>query len=495
MNETDTSPEKEHAVTNDEKKENSDTNCFEFGAHFKYNDLCLVLAHLVSNTKPIQCVALSKKEEQKKEAIEVKSRNFNVNYVVKNSHYYFNEHKIITKDNKTNINKKGVIHGERILNALHNNNIKVIKTNKNRVNAFKENNRHNIHSNSKAPKSTSNPKKANTKPISIVKIDLKNKTNTVGKKSKSQNVIKNNIIKQKNNDIIKRKAYSSSNSKKKTSNFPLQYAEIQLDNSNPKRIATVNCIKSMVKKSLRQLGMNSVNKSKSKSTSKGNSTKKYSTIEGKSRNNNIKKMSHLQTDNNVKKVNKVNRPSSHKKNTSNTQQKKLNYKDIHDKVSSIKQNIQITSNKFHTLNYTKKEIKYPSSSKIVKTTPNSLCTSQNNAKPNSNITISIDVSVNDKVSIRNKRAIIKNHILTSSINKMQKHIEQLYQNNSKINSKVRSHNNTNIYTNSTMNESSKDNQNNSFLNKNRLPITLGKYEGYQISKKKYNNVSKKTKDI
>ena len=282
---------------------------------------------------------------------------------------------------------------------------------------------------------------------------MKNKTNTVGKKSKSQNVIKNNIIKQKNNDIVKRKAYSSSNSKKKTSNFPLQYAEIQLDNPNPKRIATVNCIKSMVKKSLRQLGINSVNKSKSKSTSKGNSTKKYSTtIELKSRNSNIKKMNHLQTDNNIKKVDRL---SSHKKNTSNTHQKKLNYKEIKDKVSSINQNIRVT-NKFHTLNISKKEIKYPSSSKIVKTTPNSLCTSQNNAKPNSNITISIDVSDNnDKVSIRNKRAIIKNHILTSSINKMKKHIEQLYQNNSKTKNQVRSHNNTNLYTNPNIIDSSK----------------------------------------
>ena len=492
MNETDTSPEKEHVVTNDEKKENSDINFFEYGAHFKYNELCLVLAHLANNKKPTQCITLSKKEEKKKESIEIKSRNFNVNYVVKNSNYYFNEHKIITKDNKTNINKKGVIHGERILNALHNNNIKVIKTNKNRVNAFKDNNHHNIHNNSKAPKSTSNPKKTNAKPISIVKIDLKNKTNTVGKKSKSQNVIKNNIIKQKNNDIVKRKAYSSSNSKKKTSNFPLQYAEIQLDNPNPKRIATVNCIKSMVKKSLRQLGINSVNKSKSKSTSKGNSTKKYSaTIELKSRNSNIKKMNHLQTDNNIKKVDRL---SSHKKNTSNTHQKKLNYKEIKDKVSSINQNIRVT-NKFHTLNISKKEIKYPSSSKIVKTTPNSLCTSQNNAKPNSNITISIDVSDNnDKVSIRNKRAIIKNHILTSSINKMKKHIEQLYQNNSKTKNQVRSHNNTNLYTNPNIIDSSKDNQNNSFLNKNRIPITLGKYEGYQISKKKYYNIAKKPKN-
>ena len=132
MNETDTSPEKEHVVTNDEKKENSDINFFEYGAHFKYNELCLVLAHLANNKKPTQCITLSKKEEKKKESIEIKSRNFNVNYVVKNSNYYFNEHKIITKDNKTNINKKGVIHGERILNALWNRDIyteRVVKLN------------------------------------------------------------------------------------------------------------------------------------------------------------------------------------------------------------------------------------------------------------------------------------------------------------------------------------------------------------------------------
>ena len=56
--------------------------------------------------------------------------------------------------------------------------------------------------------------------------------------------------------------------------------------------------------------------------------------------------------NNIKKVDRL---SSHKKNTSNTHQKKLNYKEIKDKVSSINQNIRVT-NKFHTLNISKKEI-------------------------------------------------------------------------------------------------------------------------------------------
>ena len=77
---------------------------------------------------------------------------------------------------------------------------------------------------------------------------------------------------------------------------------------------------------------------------------------------------------------------------------------------------------------------------------------------------------------------------------MKKHIEQLYQNNSKTKNQVRSHNNTNLYTNPNIIDSSKDNQNNSFLNKNRIPITLGKYEGYQISKKKYKKKTKKPKN-
>ena len=420
MNEySDNSSEEE---INDNNNDDSDIKLYEHGAHFRYIDLCIELESLVKETK----VREDKGKKEKKKVI--KSRNMNINNpVIESNNNYENNNNYVNRYNKTSINKNALGHGERILSLIQKKKI----DNNIRMNKFQNRN-----------KSTSNPKKK------IQKMPVK-----------SQNVIKNNKI-----TSIKRKSYSSSNSKPKPNKFTLQYGKIK-DN---KTISTVNCIKSLVKNHFNFMTLNTNKKQSSKSKSKS----KEKTIDiKKSRNaktsNTNNHTTHLKTYNNV-----LTKPKRNETKSNN-----INFKEIFNKLSNLKNSITLSS----TIKSNHKVIKQPKKREHDITQNKHLKYSSPSFKiqrlKTPNVTVSIDVNVKKDNCSRNQSNSIKNHILTSSINRMKKQIEQLYtklnysntiqfkKKKQIISSKTRSHNNTNLY-----NDTSKLNytDGHSFLQKNKV---------------------------
>lgn len=475
MNEySDNSSEEE---INDNNNDDSEIKLYEHGAHFRYVDLCVELERVV---KEIKGKENKGKKEKKKE---IKSRNMNINNVVRDSNInYDNNNNDINRYNKTSINKNGIGNGERILNN--------IQRNKNEIN-IRMNKFQNKNNPKKVAKSTSNPKKKiNKMPLSMIKA---NKEKVNNKKANSQNILKN-----KKNTSIKRKAYSSSNSKSKPNKFTLQYGKIKEHNNDNKTISTVNCIKSLVKNQFNYMTLNTNKKTSSKSKQKTIDIKK-------SRNTNNTtnlKVSHLKTYNNV-----LTKP---KRNHIETKSNNINFKEIFNKLSNLKNSITLSS----TIKSNHKVIKPQPKQERDITQNKHLKYSSPSFKINKlktpNVTVSIDVTSKNENSSRNQSNSIKNHILTSSINRMKRQIEKLYtklnysntiqlkKKKQIISSKTRSHNNTNIY-NKHIDDNSKLNYTDchSYLQKNK---TSCNYKGntklsnifHKDLRKKLANLSKIT---
>lgn len=526
---------------------NSNYKTFEFGAHFHYAELYEILLHIVNKSNSFHCQSLisnaNPKPRKKTKDKEIKSRNFDLNNYVRNNNYFFDNHSNLTNlprskqksNNKTSINQHAIIYGERLLNPFFNKNThdKDVKNNNNiRTNNFKqtkENKKFSSTKSKKEAKSSSNPRKENKKQPKINKLPQQKS----GIKAKSQNIFKKKVCTKISSVVVKRKAYSTSNSKTKHLKFPLSYGNgtksNNTHNDNNNTISTVSCVRSLVMKkkinflttkTMKNNNKNLITLSKPKN-SKTPSQNKVIVKSQKSRNIktiiNKTKVNHLQTYNNSKhqQKQKKKKMSNHKQILQNFYEKLINMQNnclsnMAFSRSPSQKNKKAKKVEKQTTNINNKYLKYSSPSLKLKTTNyrdnNDTIKTQNNTTYNikqttPNVTVSIEVPFKqDNITSRNHNNSIKNQILTSSINKMKKQIEQLYNNlnfsynihlkkKKKIihNTKTRSHNNTNINnSHSTLKKPLEDseynnntvNRNSSFLQKKK---NIPKYNNSRLS--------------
>ena len=170
--------------------------------------------------------------------------------------------------NKTSNNNHAIFYGERLLNPFFNKKInRDVKNNHIiRINNFKqtkENKNFILIKGKKEAKSSSNPRKENKKQITKINEHPQQKSGT---KAKSQNILKKKICTKISSIAVKRKAYSSSNSKTKHLKFPLSYGNNNKKNNTHNdndTISTVNCVRSLVmKKRLNFLTINTMKNNK-----------------------------------------------------------------------------------------------------------------------------------------------------------------------------------------------------------------------------------------
>lgn len=501
---------------------NSNYKTFEFGAHFNYTELYEILYNIENKSnQPIINNANSKFKKKSKDK-EIKSRNFDLNNYVRNNNYFFENHNNLTNlprnmqkcKNKTSNNNHAIFYGERLLNPFFNKKInRDVKNNHIiRINNFKqtkENKNFILIKGKKEAKSSSNPRKENKKQITKINEHPQQKSGT---KAKSQNILKKNICTKISSIAVKRKAYSSSNSKTKHLKFPLSYGNNNKKNNTHNdndTISTVNCVRSLVmKKRLNFLTINTMKNNKNLITfskprnPKTSSQNKVIIKSQKSRNIktiiNKTKVNHLQTYNNSKPQQKKNKKkiSAHKQILHNFYEKLLNIQknclcNMTLSSSPSQKNKKEKKNEKQTTNLNNRHLKYSSPALKIKTINYrdnfEIAKSQNNTtyhikQTTPNVTVSIEVPFRkDNMTSRNHNNSIKNQILTSSINKMKKQIEKLYNNlnfsynihlkkKKKIihNIKTRSHNNTNINnSHSTMKKPLEDSDyNNNIVNRN-----------------------------
>ena len=462
-----------------EEKENK--NIYEYGAHFKYQDLYNKLFILKKKSDNLNLLKNTYNSLNDPNIIPGKSRNIQLNNRIRSINIYLKEknknknvnkaHNLKVKTNKTSF----LLKSERI-KSLNKQIEKVIKEKKNK----KENKNNYINNKKKENKSSSHPKRStlvnftnqyknkknsitNKKSISSSKstrdnYKIKSNRNYINKNSKLnfQNL---NIIIHKQN-INNKKAHSTS--QKKINKLKLNYGKtINNNQKNSVTVTTSKSIKKIGKNNIELFPINFMNKNmKSKSISNEKKSNKLINQKlEKSRNNNIKYKDN--TFISIKKKKYISQNNSLKRNSKSnpiTNRKKYEYEKLSQKLiknKNLKNRLKYTTPN----NYSNTSINKINSSLI----KNKIITP--------NVTVILDNKFNEKKKIEQKKNISRNNIhkeksnntflnkknnnIALSILKMKKQINLLKKNtfSNSIKKKIISSSNSNI--NSTFNSTNK----------------------------------------